>query len=230
MIPPLFMDIHPDHLVLDMCAAPGSKSSQILDFLACSKMEKHSNNSERDCPFLNSGGLIANDIDVKRAFMVTRQISVFGHPFASVTCFDAAMFPSLVLKESDEDDVDFGERAVCKDNVKRRKRILQFDRVLADVPCSGDGTLRKNPDIWRSWSVTGKEKTRRKGPDFVAVAVVVIAIVFFVVVFVVIVFVVVCCFCHTFQCRSSCCSYRGSYCCRFNACRKAFFLALRALI
>jgi multisite-specific tRNA:(cytosine-C5)-methyltransferase len=28
---------------------------------------------------------------------------------------------------------------------------LQFDRILADVPCSGDGTLRKNAEIWRKW-------------------------------------------------------------------------------
>jgi multisite-specific tRNA:(cytosine-C5)-methyltransferase len=26
---------------------------------------------------------------------------------------------------------------------------LLFDRVLCDVPCSGDGTLRKAPDMWR---------------------------------------------------------------------------------
>jgi 16S rRNA C967 or C1407 C5-methylase (RsmB/RsmF family) len=30
---------------------------------------------------------------------------------------------------------------------------LRFDRILADVPCSGDGTLRKAPDIWRRWTV-----------------------------------------------------------------------------
>jgi len=28
---------------------------------------------------------------------------------------------------------------------------LLFDRVLCDVPCSGDGTLRKAPDMWRKW-------------------------------------------------------------------------------
>ncbi len=28
------------------------------------------------------------------------------------------------------------------------QKALRFDRVLCDVPCSGDGTLRKNADIW----------------------------------------------------------------------------------
>lgn len=28
---------------------------------------------------------------------------------------------------------------------------LKFDRILADVPCSGDGTMRKNLEIWNKW-------------------------------------------------------------------------------
>lgn len=30
--------------------------------------------------------------------------------------------------------------------------VVQYDRILCDVPCSGDGTIRKAGDIWRRWS------------------------------------------------------------------------------
>ena len=33
MIPPIFLDVRPGHKVLDMCAAPGSKTAQIVDML-----------------------------------------------------------------------------------------------------------------------------------------------------------------------------------------------------
>ena len=29
---------------------------------------------------------------------------------------------------------------------------VQYDRILCDVPCSGDGTIRKAADIWRRWT------------------------------------------------------------------------------
>ena len=28
-----------------------------------------------------------------------------------------------------------------------------YDRIICDVPCSGDGTTRKNPSIWHRWTV-----------------------------------------------------------------------------
>ena len=33
----------------------------------------------------------------------------------------------------------------------RTLAALKFDRVLADVPCTGDATMLKNPDIRPKW-------------------------------------------------------------------------------
>lgn len=29
---------------------------------------------------------------------------------------------------------------------------MKFDRILCDVPCSGDGTLRKNLGLWKNFN------------------------------------------------------------------------------
>ena len=44
--------------------------------------------------------------------------------------------------------------AASSDNesVTRQGHFLLYDRILADVPCSGDGTVRKAPTIWRNWT------------------------------------------------------------------------------
>ena len=54
MIPPLLLDVQPDHAILDMCAAPGSKTAQIIEMLHGSKD-----------PY-PKGIVIANDSDNKR--------------------------------------------------------------------------------------------------------------------------------------------------------------------
>ena len=39
-----------------------------------------------------------------------------------------------------------------RDPSAKSTKPYRFDRILADVPCSGDGTLRKSPDLWKKWS------------------------------------------------------------------------------
>ena len=38
MIPPILLDVKADHAILDMCAAPGSKTSQLLELIQANSM------------------------------------------------------------------------------------------------------------------------------------------------------------------------------------------------
>eukprot|EP00045_Choanoeca_perplexa_P011944 m.128322 g.128322 ORF g.128322 m.128322 type:complete len:774 (-) comp15824_c0_seq8:34-2355(-) len=127
MIPPLLLDVQPQHAVLDMCAAPGSKTSQIIEAM-------HSNNDA-----VPGGVVVANDMDHKRCYMLVHQSKRLQSPSFMVMNQDASLFPTM-----------FQEHPADPTNPNGLK--LKFDRVLCDVPCSGDGTLRKNPGIWNKWN------------------------------------------------------------------------------
>ncbi|KAI9259870.1 S-adenosyl-L-methionine-dependent methyltransferase [Sporodiniella umbellata] len=122
MVPPLLMDIKPHQWVLDMCAAPGSKTGQIIEAI-------HSNDKLNEMP---TGLVVANDADYKRSHMLIHQSKRLQSPCFMATNHDGAQFPNIRLNET--------------------STTWQFDRVLCDVPCSGDGTIRKNEKIWDSWS------------------------------------------------------------------------------
>lgn len=125
MIPPLLLDVKPHHYVLDMCAAPGSKSVQILEAL-----HTNANGNESLPP---PGLFIANDADAKRCHMLVHQsLGRIGSPNMMVTNQDASMFMGIKIGSQGG-----------------KVETLKFDRILADVPCSGDGTLRKNLPIWK---------------------------------------------------------------------------------
>ncbi|KAJ0981406.1 hypothetical protein J5N97_009661 [Dioscorea zingiberensis] len=131
MVPPLFLDVLPDHHILDMCAAPGSKTFQLLEMI-----------HQLDKPGLLPNGLvIANDVDVQRCNLLIHQTKRMCSANLIVTNHEAQHFPNCSFKNCTENSIEGA-----------RKSILQFDRVLCDVPCTGDGTLRKAPDIWRKWN------------------------------------------------------------------------------
>lgn len=57
-----------------------------------------------------------------------------------VTNLDASIYPVLRSMTVEK-----------RRSVKKTPSQLLFDRILCDVPCSGDGTLRKNIGIWKRW-------------------------------------------------------------------------------
>eukprot|EP00918_Siedleckia_nematoides_P065951 GHVU01143434.1.p1 GENE.GHVU01143434.1~~GHVU01143434.1.p1 ORF type:complete len:849 (+),score=142.06 GHVU01143434.1:201-2747(+) len=127
MIPPLLLDVKPHHKVFDMCAAPGSKTAQLVELI-------HRNEGE----LVPEGLVIANDSDNKRCYLMVHQIKRLDSANFIIVNHNAAFMPNFYMGEQDADD--------------KTKNVLLFDRILADVPCSGDGTLRKNVDIWKKWN------------------------------------------------------------------------------
>ena len=169
MIPPLVLDVKPGMTVLDLCAAPGSKTAQIIEMVHSGEearirkirreiAERESRQLSPDGPEVkqeiveeeqdgdwaddgrSTGLVVANDVDYKRAHMLVHQVKRLNSPNLIVTNHDATAFPSIRIGT----EQDASGRQVNK--------YLKFDRILADVPCSGDGTARKNINVWKDWT------------------------------------------------------------------------------
>lgn len=123
MIPPIVLEVKPHHTVLDMCAAPGSKTAQLIEAL----------HKDTDEP---SGFVVANDADARRSHMLVHQLKRLNSANLMVVNHDAQFFPRIRLHG----------------NSNNKNDVLKFDRILCDVPCSGDGTMRKNVNVWKDWN------------------------------------------------------------------------------
>ena len=115
MLPALFMEIKATDLILDMCAAPGSKTGQIIEIL-----------QKSGSLFDVTGGVIANEVDAKRARVLAHQLLRLNFPGFAVVNHPGQFLP-------------------CPTSTP-------FNKVLVDVPCTGDGAIRKLPQKWKNWS------------------------------------------------------------------------------
>ena len=169
MIPPLLMNVTAGMTVLDLCAAPGSKTAQLIEMVhggeearvrkvvqSLRKIEArelspdgslmelevpaHEQGDDWSDEGRTTGLVIANDSDYKRAQMLIHQTKRLSSPNLIVTNHDATMFPSIKLPANSMSEHDHSP-----------VKYLKFDRILADVPCSGDGTCRKNVNVWKDW-------------------------------------------------------------------------------
>lgn len=102
------LDVHEGDFVLDLCAAPGGKSTQI------------------GAKLRGTGILWSNEIVKNRANILLSNIERLGISNAVVSN--------------------------CKPELLCERLAGQFDKVLVDAPCSGEGMFRKNPDAKTEWS------------------------------------------------------------------------------
>lgn len=120
MLPAALLDVQKGHSVLDMCASPGSKTTQLVERL-------------------DGGGgfVVANDASPLRCYTLVKRTASLGMRAASlvVTCHGAQTMPRPLASDS-------GGTAVGG-----------FDRIVCDVPCTGDGTTRKHPEVFHRWEV-----------------------------------------------------------------------------
>ncbi|NAW68776.1 16S rRNA (cytosine(1407)-C(5))-methyltransferase RsmF [Vibrio sp. V27_P1S3P104] len=94
--------------VLDMAAAPGSKTTQMAALMD------------------NQGVLVANEYSASRVKILHANIERCGIRNVALSNFDGQVFGGWLPE--------------------------QFDAVLLDAPCSGEGTVRKDPDAMKNWS------------------------------------------------------------------------------
>ena len=128
MIPPMLMQTSATDKILDMCAAPGSKTAQFLE-----TVYENYNFLDKKQYLKDTGFVLANDNNHQRAYMMVHQLKRLNTAGMMVVCHDAQLFPTLY-------------------NSSARNDKLFFDKILADVPCSSDAVMRKLPIKWKKWS------------------------------------------------------------------------------
>lgn len=116
MMPVTALLFHNRHLnlVLDVAAAPGSKTTQMAAAMN------------------NEGAIIANEFSSSRVKVLSANAQRCGVKNVALTHFDGRVFGSW-LPET-------------------------FDAILLDAPCSGEGTIRKDPNAMKNWSLASTDE------------------------------------------------------------------------
>lgn len=130
MLPILALSPKPGDILLDLCAAPGSKTTQ-----AAAMME-------------NKGTILANDKDIGRISILNSNTERVGASNIIITRHDAVQ--------------------LCE---RLEKLGMKFDKILLDVPCSGEGNIRSNPKTLIMWNEKMIKKLSRLQKKIISTAI-----------------------------------------------------------
>ncbi|HEB47087.1 MAG TPA: RsmB/NOP family class I SAM-dependent RNA methyltransferase [Candidatus Pacearchaeota archaeon] len=130
MLPVLALKPKPEEFVLDLAAAPGSKTTQMV-----AEMQ-------------NTGTVIANEISLKRIKILASNVERCG-----------SMNVIITKKEG---------ISLCE---KLKKEGFEFDKILVDAPCSGEGTLRSTPITYKMWNINTVKKFSKIQKNMVSSAI-----------------------------------------------------------
>ncbi|MFH1787407.1 MAG: RsmB/NOP family class I SAM-dependent RNA methyltransferase [archaeon] len=114
MLPVLALKPKKEELILDLCSAPGSKTTQLA-----SEMQ-------------NTGTIIANEVSLGRLKILASNLERCGVANTIITRKDGSAF--------------------CK-RIEKYNSKIQFDRIIIDAPCSGEGTLRSSYKTYLMWNI-----------------------------------------------------------------------------
>jgi len=123
-VPARVLDPQPGERVWDACAAPGSKTTQLAALMD------------------DAGLVVATDSNVGRVSALRSNTERLGATNVAVTVEDAR---NHSLKP-------FASPAHERGPTVADGAL--YDRALVDVPCSCEGTVRKNPDVLEEWELS----------------------------------------------------------------------------
>jgi 16S rRNA C967 or C1407 C5-methylase (RsmB/RsmF family) len=151
LLPALVMspELKSSEMVLDACAAPGSKTTQMAAIMQ------------------NRGAIVANDSSRGRLNALRANLERCGVTNAVMTNYDFRKF--LGSKEP--------PRGLAVGNFGRGgdQRVLlpakpKFDAILLDAPCSGEGVMMENPDALKHWSESHVKELARQQKEMIVKA------------------------------------------------------------
>ncbi len=138
----------PGETVLDLCAAPGGKTTYIAQRMA------------------NRGRVVATDNQPDRLELVRENCARLG-----VTCVETAAIyelshatalrapsPPLAAGERDRERGHTISKIQSESLLGSSSHLRRFDRILVDAPCSNTGVMRRRVDL--RWRIRPEEITR----------------------------------------------------------------------